>query len=110
MDTTTISASITYPTSEIEAFADRLGYFPEVMNPAYSETVEDDGTITDNGEPRTIPNPQDKIEFVKEKWLTAQSDWFGQFIDKDEQNLALQTAKTTAETKKQLIKDAINFT
>lgn len=105
----TITASIVYPLSDIEDFADRRGYFSEVPNPAFEESMQPDGSMTDNGEPRTIPNPQSRLDFIKELFVDVAVDWFGQDIETTTKREALEVAKTNAEAAKASIKSAITI-
>ena len=108
MKTTTITASITYPTENINTFADRLGYPTVVANPDYTpaqgseqivdpawEQPENFNPITDttpmvdnpnfvpaNGEP-TMPNPESREDFVKRLFKAHSVAWFTQFIERD---------------------------
>lgn len=61
MDNTTISASFTYPTADVNAFADVLGY---------QEFVFPDG-----GFDNPIPNPESRVDFVKRKFVEHTVDW-----------------------------------
>lgn len=101
---TTINASITYPTTQIEWFADRLGYSVDVPNPDYVSTIKPDGTITDNGLPQTIPNPVDRVSFVKDRFQKMAVTWFTQFEEAD------LTASVTQQVQTQLaaVRDSVN--
>lgn len=85
MSTQTVTATITYPTTEIEAFADRLGYSSQVPNPDFDEN--------DPNSVAHIDNPQTKIEFVGEKFKENAAEWFAQFAQKDAEAAARQQTK-----------------
>lgn len=104
METITLTASITYPLAEIEKFANNRGYQEVVANPAYVVTTNEDGTITDNGEPRTIPNTQTRIEFVKE-WYKKQAV---EMFSIDYKRTAEVEAKKAADVAAQAAKDALD--
>lgn len=91
---TTVTASITYPITEIEWFADKLGYQAVVANPLYSaEENPETGEITDNGLPRNIDNPESRIDFVKRKFKEdCAVPWFTQFAARDAERLAKEEA------------------
>lgn len=62
MENTTITATITYPTADIEAFADANGYF---------EVIQDQ-----NDPAITTPNPESREDFVKRLFLEHSLEWF----------------------------------
>ena len=95
----TINASITYPLEAIESFADRLGYNTVVVNPAYSESINDEtNTMVGNGEPETITNPETRLDFVKRKFKEHSVEYFTQFSLSEADKLAQAAAKEAMET------------
>lgn len=119
-DTITVNASITYPTENINAFADDLGYPTIVSNPSYAPaqgapTINDpDHTPPEGydpaayewpqvpnpdyvaavGEP-TMSNPESRVDFVKRHFRAMATNWFTQFA---ERNITRQKqAEATAE-------------
>lgn len=107
----TIPASITYPLADIEAFADRRGYQSVIANPGYVAPVIDQDTLEvitpAVGEP-TIPNPQNRVDFVK-VWFKAEAvKLFAQDIDKAAEREAKAIAEQAAAQKKAAIEAAIN--
>ena len=105
----TINASITYPTADIEAFADRLGYQEQVSNPAYEATLNNDGTATDNGEPATIANPEDRVTFVKRMFKAHAVSWFTQFAERDAEQAAREQKEVTVSKVKAAVEQAISI-
>lgn len=104
-ETTTITASITYPIADIETFADRRGYQEVIPNPDY---VFDQDTMQGVGEP-TIPNPQTRIEFVKEWFKKEAVKLFAQDIEKAAEREAREMAAQAAAQKKVAIEAAISI-
>ena len=110
METTTITASITYPTADIEAFADRLGYQEQVANPAYEASLDPEtGETTDNGEPATIDNPEDRVTFVKRMFKIHSVAWFTQFVERDAEQAAKVQKDATVATAKEAVEQAITI-
>lgn len=109
MSNSTITASITYPTAEIEAFADNLGYQPHIPNPAYSSSVDENMVETDNGEPRTIDNPEEKEDFVKRLFKDEAVKWFTQFAERTATTQAKAAAEAQLQTVKEQVKAAITI-
>jgi len=109
MDNTTITATFTYPTTEIEAFADRRGYQSEVVNPAYVVTTDANGNITDNGESQTIPNTQTREEFLKDWFKSEVVKILSVDIDRAAQLEAKNIAETNAAEKKALVDQALTI-
>ena len=62
MENITITAQITYPKAEIEAFADMNGYFEVIQD-------QTDPSIT-------TPNPESREDFVKRLFLEQSLEWF----------------------------------
>ncbi len=134
-DLITISASLTYPLSELEKFADNRGYQTVVTNKDYlpasgSETIEDitaekvpvvgmpdvmvypqipnPDYIAEFGTP-TIPNPQTRIEFVKE-WFKGQAvTLFAIDFKRDAQVQAQTLAKQIEDGAKAALAQAITI-
>lgn len=110
METITLTASITYPVADIEAFADARGYQSVVTNPAFSSTIDPDTMEeTTNGEERTIPNPQTRIDFVK-AWFKDQAvELFAQDLKRTAEKEARVIAEQVAAEKKAQIAAAITI-
>ncbi|MGI1661379.1 hypothetical protein ACRDNQ_03975 [Palleronia sp. KMU-117] len=110
MDTITLTASITYPVADIEAFADARGYQSVVPNPAFSSTI-DPVTMeeTTNGEERTISNPQTRLDFVK-AWFKEQAvELFAQDLKRTAEREARRMADEIAAQRKEQIAAAITI-
>ena len=128
MKTTTITASITYPVDEINAFADKLGYQTVVANPDYVPSVGGEempdpafeGDVIDApqipnpdyvpavGEP-TMDNPESREEFVKRLFKGVATKWFTQFAERDITRAKQQEAQEAIEQVKSNIEAAITI-
>ena len=109
METTTITASITYSTAEIEAFADRLGYQTVIANPDYKASMGEDGVLTDNGESPTLDNPETRLEFVKRMFKALAVTYFTQFAERDAEAAAKTQKEQTVAVVKQAVEQAISI-
>ncbi len=95
----TITATITYPLESIEAFADRLGYNTAIINPDFEDTTSDTDTeATTNGEPQTVPNPEDRVAFVKRKFKEQAVGYFTQFSLSEANKLGTAAKKEVEDT------------
>lgn len=91
----TITASITLPTENINAFADALGYFEFVINP------ED--------ETQQLPNPETRLEFVKRLFLEHSLDWFMQVTEGQIRTAKGLEANGLVASAREQLKQAITF-
>lgn len=87
-----------------DKFADNRGYLAEVANPAFEQTMNEDGSLTDNGEPRVIKNPQTRKEFVQ-NWFKKQ---VVEMFSIDYKRTAEVEAKKAADVAAQAAKDALD--
>lgn len=62
MNPTTITATMTMPLADIEAFADAKGYMEQIEDP--------------NDNTQMIPNPVSRVDFVKNLFVEHALDWF----------------------------------
>jgi hypothetical protein len=106
----TINASLTYPLSELEKFADNRGYQSVIANPDYVATFDlETGKQTDNGLPQTLPNPETRTEFVK-RWFKDQAvTLFAVDFKRDAEAQARDMAKQLEEVAKAQLAQAINI-
>lgn len=95
MANVTITATITQPVENIEAFADAIGYF---------EVVEDP-----NDPNQTIPNPESKQDFVKRVFLEHSVTWFTKVGVTAIQQAKMDEAESEAEAYRQTIRDTITI-
>lgn len=105
----TINASLTYPLEQLEKFADNRGYQTVIANPAYQMTANEDGTITSNGLEATLPNPQNRIEFVKEWFKKEAVTLFAVDFKRDAQVQAQELAKQIEDGAKAALAQAITI-
>lgn len=93
---TTITATITYPTADIDAFADANGYFEQIPDPS--------------DESQTIANPESRVDFVKRLFLDRSVDWFTRSAEtqiREQKRIEIEQA---IEFKRDEIKNQITIT
>lgn len=104
----TITKTITQPIEVIEAFADNLGYQSMVANPESVATPNSEtGALEYNDVPRSIANPQTKLEYVSEKFDAMAALWFSQFAEKTARRTAEETVKATVAATESAIRATI---
>jgi len=105
----TLTATITYPTEQIEKFADNRGYQTVIANPDATTSVDTEtGVITTIGEP-TIPNPETRIDFVK-RWFKDQAvTMFAVDFKRDAEKQGQEMAKQIEAGAKEQLAQAINI-
>ena len=130
----TITATITYPLEQIEAFADRLGYqtvvknenyvpevgSPQIVDPTWEQPADFNpitGTtpMVDNpdyvpavGTP-TIDNPEDRVAFVKRMFKAHSVAWFTQFAAVDAEAAARAQKEAALTQTKAAVEKAITI-
>lgn len=110
--TTTITATLTYPTANMEEFAVLLGYQEMVANPDYVPAVLDadlNEVAPAVGEP-TIPNPESKVDFAKRKFKEHSVAYFTQFAERDAEKAAKVAAQEQIATLKASVESALVIT
>lgn len=91
----TITASITLPTENINAFADSQGYFEFIIDPHNPETP--------------VANPESRIDYVKRLFLERSLAWFTQSAENQIRNLKNQEAQELVDQAKDALKQAITI-
>lgn len=130
METITLTASLTYPLAQIEAFADNRGYQTKVSNLDYipaqgneflyqedgiTDLLNEDGNPTPNpdyvaavGE-NIIDNPQTRVEFVKEWFKKEAVELFAVDFKREAQKQAQVIAGQIEQQAKEALAQAITI-
>ena len=105
----TLTATITYPVTEIEKFSDNRGYQTVIANPDVTTSVDTEtGVITTIGE-LTIPNPETRIDFVK-RWFKDQAvALFVVDYKKEAKKQGMEIAKQIEASAEEQLAQAINI-